>query len=54
MSGPSCILCGHPQTKDVTPDDATGLERQYECAHCRRRFAVKTTPPATDKDDTPR
>jgi transcription elongation factor Elf1 len=40
---PLCIFCGHDRTERITPVDASSAERQYECAHCRRRFAVKAT-----------
>ena len=38
-----CILCGHRYAEDVTPEDTFTSERQFECPHCRRRFAVKST-----------
>ena len=41
-AGPPCIFCGDGDTEAV-PVDPPEVGTHYECAHCRRRFVVKST-----------
>jgi CheY-like chemotaxis protein len=41
-AGPPCIFCGDGHTGAV-PADPPEVGTHYECAHCRRRFVVKST-----------